>query len=54
MSLDPCDYCGTWEGVMWDLEAGSVCLPCLDKREAEKKAEKEKYEDDIQDFFYHE
>ena len=32
--MDPCEYCSSHDSVMWDLEAGNICMPCLEKRQA--------------------
>ena len=30
--MDACDYCKSYKAVRWDLEAGDICLDCLNKR----------------------
>ena len=52
MSLDACEYCGTFDAVMWSLKDGSICLPCYDKERAkERQAEIDK-NNDLRDFFH--
>ena len=58
--MDKCDYCSSYNAVMWDLEAGDICMECLGKRraiarqkalddeEAAEQAERDKY------LFWHE
>ena len=50
--MDPCEYCGTHEAVMWSLLDGNICLPCHDQRRAIERQEEINKQNDLRDFFH--
>lgn len=45
--MDACEYCGNYDAVEWNDEAGDICKACLATREAarlQREEEKEREE----------